>query len=60
MDAQNTQKFINVLRGIIHSYNNSIHRMINMTPADAERKEADPLTELRQEGLQACEIQAMV
>ena len=39
MDGNNTKSFIDVLDDIIHSYNNTVHRMIKMTPFNAEMEE---------------------
>ena len=39
MDGQNTERFVDVLPDIINSYNNSHHRIIGMTPSNAELKE---------------------
>ena len=35
MDGVKTQRYIDVLQNIIDSYNNSVHRMIGMTPQNA-------------------------
>ena len=39
MDGNNTERFIDVLPDIINTYNNTMHRMIGMTPIEAEKKE---------------------
>ena len=36
MDGVKTQRYIDVLQNIVDSYNNSVHRMIGMTPQNAE------------------------
>ena len=38
MDGARTERFIDVLQDIISSYNNTVHRMISLKPADAELK----------------------
>ena len=38
MDGNNTERFIDVLPDIINTYNNTIHRMIGLTPKEAEKK----------------------
>ena len=38
MDSKRTQRFIDVLPNIVDNYNNSVHRMINLTPSNAEKK----------------------
>ena len=39
MDGNNAKSFIDVLDDIIHSYNNTVHRMIKMPPFNAEMEE---------------------
>ena len=38
MDGARTERFIDVLQDMISSYNNTVHRMISLKPADAELK----------------------
>ena len=38
MDGARTERYIDVLEDLINSYNNSIHRMIGLKPAEAELK----------------------
>ena len=39
MDGQKTERFVDVIQDIINSYNNSHHRIIGMTPTNAEIKQ---------------------
>ena len=41
--AQNTKRYIDVLPGIVESYNHSHHRSIGMAPADVKKKDEDKI-----------------
>lgn len=45
--ANMTQKWTNVLQDSVHAYNNSVHRMIKMKPADVSVDDVDKLRDLQ-------------
>ena len=49
MTAKETDRFIDVLQLLVDTYNSRRHRMIGMSPAEAERVENAPLIRQRQE-----------
>ena len=53
MTANETDRFIDVLQLLVKTYNNRIHRMIGMTPAQAEKDENAHLIREKQEKVYA-------
>ena len=51
MDSKRTQRFIDVLPNFIDKYNDAVHRMINLTPFNAEKKKRRVNFQIKRENI---------
>ena len=49
MTSRGTDRFIHVLQSLVKTYNSRVHRMIGMSPAEAEKAKNAPKVQMKQE-----------
>ena len=49
MTSRSTDRFIHVLQSLVKTYNWRVHKMIGMSPAEAEKAKNTPKVRMKQE-----------